>query len=775
MPNVGMLANISPSSSSSPYNLTKLGSIVVFSASDGTNGTELWKTDGTLAGTVLVKDIRPGSSSSNPGNFVVLGSYAYFTANDGTNGGALWRTDGTTAGTVLFKDFYTFGGGGAGNLVNAGSYLFFTSDDQSVTGIEPWRTDGTNSSMLKNILTTANNSSISGDVPTAYMNGYVYFVAVNQYDGNPPPGSSFYFNAELWRTDGTTGGTTMVKEINPATTNPNADAFPSNFYVYNNKLYFSAIDGTNGREPWVSDGTSAGTFMLKNIDPVGNSNPGEFAEFNGFVYFRADDNSTNGTELWRTDGTTANTLLVKDIRAGSSNGSPNSLVPLDANHMLLSASDGIVGSELFILGGYNISLTTSANGNVSPPGAEATSSTMDIGIKSGGSLTFNFNPDATFSVQSVLVNGSSVGTPTSNAFTNVTSNQTLNVTFGTGPPPCSTINFTATPTGTCAGSSNGQIAVSGVSGGTGPYTYSKNNGTNYQSGATFSSLAAGTYQIVVKDALGCTGGATSVTVSSLALPTPTITGPAAVCSGSSAMLDAGAGYSSYAWSNSGGSSQTATYTNITTATTYTVTVTDGNGCTGTDSEAVTTMPCIVDFSGKIIWEHDDVTGVKDATVNLTGSATANDLTDVNGDFMMTSGLTSGSFTLKPVKTLNKYNGVTAGDVTAIQQYVAFINPITDLYKLVCADVNKSNSVTTLDASLINQEPGRQRAVPKLLAFCAELAHNDEPTLGLPRAADVYCHRYQPNQSGFYRHENRRRIGRCQSGQFRRRPNNGFAS
>lgn len=108
------------------------------------------------------------------------------------------------------------------------------------------------------------------------------------------------------------------------------------------------------------------------------------------------------------------------------------------------------------------------------------------------------------------------------------------------------------------------------------------------------------------------------------------------------------------------------------------------------------------FSGRIIWEHDDVSGVKDAAVNLTGSATGSDLSDVNGDFLITTNLSVGSFTLKPVKNINKFNGVNAGDVIAIQQHVGNTNPITDPFKLVCADVNKSNSISTLDASLITQ-------------------------------------------------------------------------
>ena len=105
LPNVGLVVDLtSGTNSGSASNFMKLGSTMIFSASDGNTGTELWKTDGTAAGTVLIKDIRPGSSSSSISNMRQMGSFVYFTANDGTNGGALWRTDGTTAGTTMVKD-----------------------------------------------------------------------------------------------------------------------------------------------------------------------------------------------------------------------------------------------------------------------------------------------------------------------------------------------------------------------------------------------------------------------------------------------------------------------------------------------------------------------------------------------------------------------------------------------------------------------------------------------------------------------------------------------
>src|SRR5690606_32946485 len=84
---------------STPVFITDLAGTLYFRAIDDTNGNELWKSDGTAAGTVLVADINPGSASSTPGNFTLNGNTLYFTANDGTTGVELYRTNGTLAGT----------------------------------------------------------------------------------------------------------------------------------------------------------------------------------------------------------------------------------------------------------------------------------------------------------------------------------------------------------------------------------------------------------------------------------------------------------------------------------------------------------------------------------------------------------------------------------------------------------------------------------------------------------------------------------------------------
>ena len=77
-----------------------------FAASDATHGDELWKSDGTVFGTVMVKDIdtTSGSYGSGPDNLTSVGGTLYFTASLSGTGRELWKSDGTTAGTTRVKD-----------------------------------------------------------------------------------------------------------------------------------------------------------------------------------------------------------------------------------------------------------------------------------------------------------------------------------------------------------------------------------------------------------------------------------------------------------------------------------------------------------------------------------------------------------------------------------------------------------------------------------------------------------------------------------------------
>src|SRR5439155_1715482 len=133
-----------------PQDLTNVNGTLYFTANEGKHGRELWKSDGTATGTVLVKDINKGQSSSYPRDLTNLNGTLFFSANDGTHGGELWKSDGTDTGTVLVKDINP--GTNATNgfplgsdpefLTNASGTLYFSADD-GAHGRELWKSDGT--------------------------------------------------------------------------------------------------------------------------------------------------------------------------------------------------------------------------------------------------------------------------------------------------------------------------------------------------------------------------------------------------------------------------------------------------------------------------------------------------------------------------------------------------------------------------------------------------------------------------------------------------------
>ena len=158
-----------------------------FSASDASHGDELWKSDGTRSGTVLVSDISAGTLGSHPRNLTVVGNTVFFTANDGTHGIELWKSDGTASGTALVDDIYPgSGGSSSANLMNVNGMLCFT----------------------------------------AYTTTY---------------------GTELWQSDGTSGGTTQVADIDPGAMSSN----PTNFVVGGSTLFLTATDASNPTRLWM--------------------------------------------------------------------------------------------------------------------------------------------------------------------------------------------------------------------------------------------------------------------------------------------------------------------------------------------------------------------------------------------------------------------------------------------------------------------------------------------------------------------------------------------
>ena len=352
---VVLVKDINPGSGSSyPRDLTEFNDQLYFSANDGENNTELWVSDGTSEGTQLVKDINPGGSyfdGSYPRNLSEFNNQLYFTADDGKNGTELWVSDGTTEGTQLFKDI-NLGGNNSfpSYFTESNDQLYFTADDGK-NGTELWVSDGTTegTQLVKDIF--------PGRGPVGYNNYSPYGFDRDFFPDNLTEfNNQLYFSAddsengdELWVSDGTTDGTQLVKDINPGSDYYN-DSFPSYLTEFNNKLYFTANDDENGTELWVSDGTTDGTQLVKDINPGGYSSYlTDLTEIDNKLYFTANDGE-NGYELWVSDGTTDGTQLVKDINPGSVGSDPDDLSEFN-NKLYFTANDGENGYELWVSDG----------------------------------------------------------------------------------------------------------------------------------------------------------------------------------------------------------------------------------------------------------------------------------------------------------------------------------------------------------------------------------------------------------------------------------------
>ncbi len=346
--------DINPGGESIPEMLTELNGMLLFKADDGGFGIELWKSDGTEAGTVKVREIGEGMESGGTTDMVTMGGKAYLTAANHVEGRELWVSDGTFEGTRLIKDINP----GIrpsitpGTLRVAGSTLYFAADD-NVRGAELWKSDGTSegTQLVKEVNPGAGGASI-GEL--AVVGTTVFFTANNGTTDN-----------ELWKSDGTEAGTVRVKDIFGKPFHP----APESLAAAGGKLFFRLDDEVSGAELWKSDGTEAGTVRVKDIrGGAEGSFPGDFTHVGGTLYFTADD-GVSGVELWKSDGTEAGTVRVKDIRAGSTGSSPQQLTA--GGSLLLFVADDGSGPTLWLSDGTEAGTRAVDAGAVKNPEALA--------------------------------------------------------------------------------------------------------------------------------------------------------------------------------------------------------------------------------------------------------------------------------------------------------------------------------------------------------------------------------------------------------------------
>ncbi len=260
-----------------PYVMSQLGSKVIFYGNDDAHGSELWISDGTLAGTHLLKDIATGSGSSMTANayseFVILNDKAYFIVTDDTGRLNIWRTDGTETGTELFQNI---GGNTYNNIISklkivGGSLQYIVSTIRSSTEHKIWKTDGTavGTILIKSIISNIASAVFS----VTATNNRLFFIT---FAGS--------FTLQLWSTDGTTIGTIPLLTFT-------SDIFFREpvLSVVNDKFFFNGYT-SNKDGLWSSDGTVAGTILIKNRAP--NTSFSDLINYNGKGYFWYQDSDS---------------------------------------------------------------------------------------------------------------------------------------------------------------------------------------------------------------------------------------------------------------------------------------------------------------------------------------------------------------------------------------------------------------------------------------------------------------------------------------------------
>jgi ELWxxDGT repeat protein len=408
--------DINPTGGTMITNLTEYNGKLYFAAHDGVSGIELFVTDGTAAGTYMVKDINttPGWGC-NPTYLTVFNNFLYFFGNDAT-GGYLWRTDGTANGTEIVS-------GAPGSYLTKVGNLLMWHGYSAAAGMELWASDGTVSGtyLVKDIFPGIENSYPSN---FTVLNNQLVFRAISDpttgeaiwisdgtaagttmlKDPNPNSANSYinfltvfngkiYFRAsdgttgqELWVSDGATAGTQLFKDINPGS----GDSYPNYLKASGNQLFFGAGDNVHPGELWVTDGTVANTHLVKDINTNDASYPESLTDFNGIVLFRA-NNDYQGYELWRSDGTESGTYLLQDIYPGIGGGCNFSHTAIYNNLLYFNASDGSSnGDDLWVTNG------TAGATKIAPQGNTTPAPLMNSGgFKTyNGSLYFGANYDA---------------------------------------------------------------------------------------------------------------------------------------------------------------------------------------------------------------------------------------------------------------------------------------------------------------------------------------------------------------------------------------------
>ncbi|WP_257448703.1 ELWxxDGT repeat protein [Archangium lipolyticum] len=377
------------SSGAGLVSLTAVGDRLFFVAADVGSypySDELWHSDGTVPGTVRVKQLKATTSAWGSAfrELTAMNGVLYFVAEDPSMGLELWRSDGTERGTVLVRDIDPRTGAGRPSsseprsLSAVGDTLYFTADDGH-SGHELWKSQGQewNTVRVKDIFREWWNAGAGGSNPRILGTaGGLWFFHAYERMGD----SYSVFTNSLWRTDGTEAGTFLVMPLESETstrqrlevatlgseffvalptsqggvwktagaaTEPPVQlwtgSYPEELEVAGGQLFFSGAQSGQGDELWRTDGTPEGTRLVKDLVPgSGSSAPSSLTRMGEWLYFAAQD-EVSGRELWRTDGTSEGTSLVADLVPGSDSSSPSNLTAVGGTLFFVATKDASLG------------------------------------------------------------------------------------------------------------------------------------------------------------------------------------------------------------------------------------------------------------------------------------------------------------------------------------------------------------------------------------------------------------------------------------------------
>lgn len=554
-----------------------VGSNYFFTASTAETGEELWVTDGTEAGTRMVKDIRPGATSTEYGNFTEHKGKLYFYANNGANGFELWSSDGTADGTKIVKDINPAGGIISSTvfsqLLSDGQYLYFAAISPG-SGSEVWVSDGTaiGTKLLKEI---ALGSASSNPEVFFRFNNKVYFFAK----------SDVFKGAELWETSGTQASTNLVKLLdeNGATNictriSTNSQGFyftmqygfndqlwksdgtkentkfvsnlaqPANALTLleNNRAILTLKGGNNVDDIWTSDGTATGTMVLKDLNYFIKNPPYSVIKWEDSAYILANDE--DNLLLIKTDGTPDGTTTIATFTTTTGGGSQY-LLPMNKEFLIVAYKDYETNTEIFTSKGTSAS--TKMLTNLNPTEGESSKPADFREIR---------NSNIIFKAEQIA------------------GDRQLYM-YNRFSPLAGNISITSPIK--CYGDSTGVLKAN-FTGGIGQYKYQWSTGDSIQ---TQSNLPQGSYSVTVTDEDGVKNSASIILIQPDSIK---ITGTTTAETGGLAngkitlVVNGGTPPYKYSWSHG---STVKSPTNLA-AGTYTVTVKDANNCSNEASFVV---------------------------------------------------------------------------------------------------------------------------------------------------------------------------------------------